>query len=138
MAKVRTGGAEKWSRKASQSTADYEQGVKNPRADWQQATVAATENQKQGVLDAISRGSFEKGVKKAGSAKWQTNALAKGQQRYVEGVQQATNDYESAVAPYMATIEGTQLPPRYPKGDPRNIQRVKAINDALRKKKLAM
>jgi hypothetical protein len=34
-------------------------------------------------------------------------------------------------------IANTVLPPRGPKGDPRNLDRVKAITTALRAKKLA-
>ena len=37
--------------------------------------------------------------------------------------------------PYLETIAATQLPPRFAKGDPRNVQRVAAIAAALRKRK---
>ncbi len=136
MAKVRAGTAAKWGTNASQSGAYYQQGVQNPRNDWATATAASAANQAAGVQKAIQEKSFEKGVRKAGSAKWQNGAINKGVNRFTTGVQSAQGDYETAVAPYLQTIESTTLPPRYPKGDPRNLLRVTAIADALRKKKL--
>ena len=37
--------------------------------------------------------------------------------------------------PYADTIRSTTLPPRFPKGDPRNLERTKAIATALFNKK---
>lgn len=136
MAKVRSGGGEKWARRAGQATQDFVTGVENPRADWKQSTMNAAKNQEAGVLEAIKNKSFEKGVSKAGTAKWQQKTVEKGSQRYAAGVQDAQGDYDTAIAPYLRTIEATTLPPRYPKGDPRNLERVKAINAALRKTKV--
>jgi len=45
------------------------------------------------------------------------------------------DDYEKGFAPYRDEIEKTALPPRYPRRDPRNIQRVATIAAALGKKK---
>jgi len=132
MAKVRGNPGEKWARRAGVSSQDYQEGVQNPRADWKTATLNAAKNQEMGVQAAIQDKRFEKGVNAAGSQKWQQKALQKGQQRYVQGVQESQTDYETAVAPYLKIIEATALPPRYPKGDPRNVERVIAINKALR------
>jgi hypothetical protein len=49
-----------------------------------------------------------------------------------------SDDYEKGFAPYRDVIEQTALPPRFPKRDPRNIQRVSAIATALAKKKTGM
>lgn len=136
MPKVRTNFAEKWARVTPQRTEDYVQGVQNPRKDWQQATAAAAANQAAGVQAAIAEKRFEKGVTKAGTGKWQQKAATKGQRNFGPGVQDAANDYQAGIAPYISVIEGTQLPPRYPKGDPRNFARVQAIGVALRNKKV--
>lgn len=138
MPKVRQGTGQKWGTNASQSGAYYKQGIQNPRTDWAQATVGAAANQAAGAQKAISEKRFEKGVSKAGSAKWQNGAITKGVDRFSTGVQAAQGDYEQAITPFLQTIESTTLPPRYPKGDPRNMQRVIAMADALRKKKLSM
>lgn len=51
--------------------------------------------------------------------------------RWSGGVQIATPDYESAWAPYRDIIERAFLPVRYPVGDPRNLNRVAVMADAL-------
>ncbi len=138
MPKVRAGTASKWGTNTAGSTSFYAEGVKNPRISWAQATQAAAANQAAGVQKAITEKRFEKGVAKAGDSKWAKGAIDKGSARFAQGVQAGQSDYEQNVQPYLQTIESTTLPPRYPKGDPRNIARVQAIADALRKKKLSM
>ena len=136
MPKVRSNYGSKWARVTPQRSQDYQQGVQNPKVPWQEATIAAAANQAAGVQEAIREKRFEKGVAKAGNAAWQEGALTKGVSRFGEGVQVAEGKYAANFAPYAQTIEATQLPPRYPKGDPRNIQRVAAIATALRNKKI--
>jgi hypothetical protein len=138
MAKVRSNVAKKWGSNTTASTEFYTDGVRNPRTPWAAATTAAAANQAAGVQKAISEKRFEKGVAKAGDSKWQSGAIEKGSARFAQGVQAGQSEYEKNVQPFLQTIESTTLPPRYPKGDPRNILRVTAIADALRKKKLSM
>lgn len=135
MARVRKGGAAKWARVASQRTEDYKDGINNPRKPWAESTANAQNSYNQGIQLSIAQGRFATGVQKAGNGKWQNKANTKGVQRYAMGIQESEADYEIGVAPYLAVIEGTQLPPRYPKGDPRNIMRVATIAQALRNKK---
>jgi len=138
MPKVRSSSeiAEKWGRVTPQRTADYEAGVKNPKEDWASAAKAAEGTYKTAVTQAANEGRFGKGVAAAGTAKWQSKAVAKGTVRWGPGVQIATPDYEKGFAPFRDTIERTTLPPRFPKGDPRNIDRVSAIARALHDKKV--
>ena len=138
MPKVRGNGAQRWVERASVATEDYKSGIMNPRVDWAQATKAAVQNYVQGITQSISNKSFEKGVQRVGSQKQQSKAIGKGALRYAPGVQDAQQDYASAIAPYLQVIESTTLPPRGPKGDPRNLDRVKVITVALRNKKLSM
>jgi hypothetical protein len=51
-------------------------------------------------------------------------------------VQIAKDDYAKGFGPYANVIAATTLPPRYPKGDPRNIERVSAIAQALHQEKV--
>lgn len=127
--------AAKWSRVAAQRTEDYQMGVAAPRTPWAAATKAAEERYKTGVAEAATRGAFGKGVTAAGDARWQQKAMAKGPTRFAEGVQLSGPDYAAGVQPYLDTIAATQLPPRYPKGDPRNVERVRVMSQALRKRK---
>lgn len=137
MPRVRGGGGTRWVNRSSMSVDEYKDGIQNPRADWQQATTNATQAYNIGVQEAISDDRFKKGVQKAGTAKWQQKAITKGAARYPSGIQEGKNDYEANVQPYLDVINNVVLPPRYAKGDPRNIQRVMVITQALRAKKLA-
>jgi len=128
--------AEKWSRVTPQRTEDYREGVENPRVDWGTATAAAEDNWREGVTAAAGRKSFSAGVKKAGTQKWQQKALQKGTSRFAEGVSLGADDYQRGFAPFRDVIERTTLPPRGPKGDPRNIERVRVMSQALRNAKL--
>jgi len=126
---------EKYTRVTPQRSEDYRLGIENPKADWAQTTAQAESRYTEGVQKAITRGAFGKGVKKAGSQKWQKQALAVGPQRFAQGVAAGGDAYAEGFAPYHAAIQAVKLPPKFPKGDPRNIQRVAAMNKALRDKK---
>jgi len=136
MPKVKSNFASKWGRVTPQRTEDYKLGVESPRQPWAEATLAAAKNQADGIQEAIREKRFEKGVTKAGNSTWLQGAISKGVNRFGEGVQLAQEKYATNFAPYAQVIESTTLPPRYPKGDPRNVERVKAIAMALRNKKV--
>ena len=137
MPKVRQGSSQRWVDHASRATDDYVQGVQNPRVDWAIATANAEGTYEQGVQDAIAKKQFGKGVKRVGSAAQIAGAVNKGQARYASGITDAQAKYASRVQPFLDTIANVTLPPRGPKGDPRNLDRVKAITVALRNKKLS-
>lgn len=136
MPAIRQGGGKRWAERAQVATGDFQAGVAQPRRDWAQATAAAAGAQAAGVQAAIQAKRFEKGVAKAGSAKWAAKTGGKGAQRYAQGVQDAVADYEQAVAPYQQVIASTTLPPRGAKGDPKNYERVRVMGEALRKAKV--
>jgi hypothetical protein len=117
-------------------TEDYKIGVKNPKRDWADETEAAKTNWKMGIDQAAGKDLFAKGVRKAGTGKWEKGALEKGPQRFAEGVMLAEGDYEKGFAPFHAAIERADLGPRFPRRDPRNLNRVKAVVDALVAEKL--
>jgi len=122
---------DKWTRVTPGRTEDYKLGIQNPRRDWAEETLAAEGNYKAGVDAAQAKGMFAKGVTKAGTPKWKEKALKKGPGRFAEGVYIAGPDYEKGFAPYHAAIERVDLGPRFPKRDPRNLDRVRKIVDAL-------
>jgi len=133
MPKIRSGASigGKWKRRTETAGAEYEAGVKDPKNDWLEKTVGAEKNYEAGVQNSIRLKRFGKGVKKAGTAKWQEGAVNKGVPRFGQGVAASGDNYEKGFAPYRDVIERTTLPPRYPKGDPRNFDRVKAMGTAL-------
>lgn len=129
--------AEKWARVASTRQADYEGGIKDPEANWESATLAAKESYEQGVQESISRGAYNKGIEKAGNTKWRDKAIKVGAGRWGPGVRDAEGDMAAGFEPFIAVIERTVLPPRGPRGDPRNMERAtimaKALSEARRR-----
>lgn len=127
--------AEKWARVAPQRQQDYALGVQNPRRDWATAAAAAQDTHTAAMQRAATAKSYSRGIRNAGTPKWQANAVAKGPNRFAEGVQLAEPAYRAGFAPYAEVLARTTLPQRYPKGDPRNLDRVKAVANALYAKK---
>jgi hypothetical protein len=127
---------EKWVRVAPTRTADYQEGIAAPRRDWSQAAANAEKTWGAAVQAAVTAGRFGAGVKKAGTAKWQRRAAELGARRWPEGISVAKDDYSEGFAPYAEEIKRTPLPQKWPKGDPRNIDRVAKIAAALHAKKI--
>lgn len=123
--------AEKWGRVTPQRATEYEAGVKEPLRDWGKNTAAANDAYKAGIQAAVSKDLFIKGVNKAGTDKWKRKATELGPARFSQGVALGAPDYEKGFAPYRDVIEKTTLPPRFAKGDPRNIDRVRVMASAL-------
>jgi hypothetical protein len=126
---------EKWGRVTPGRTEDYTIGIKNPKRDWAQSAGAAKESHKAAMVTAAASDAYAKGVAKAGTARWQDRATRKGPGRFAEGVIVGAPDYGTGFAPYADVIKATTLTPRFPRGDIRNLDRVKVISQALRKKK---
>ena len=139
MPKVKASAAtsEKWLRRTSSAGEEYAQGVANPRTPWKEATAAATGRWAEGVQAAVTQKRFDKGVAKATNESWSSGAINKGVSRFGPGVANSTEKYNAAVSPYLSTIAATDIGPRYPKGDPRNIERVRKLALALHAKKIA-
>jgi len=127
--------AAKWARRAGSAGTEYEQGVTGAGGKWAAAAAAGAQNWQQGVTAAAGRGAFQKGVTRAGGAKYERMARAKGPGRYSQGVAEGESDYATGVGPSLEVIGRTDLPPRGPTGSPSNYARVAAIGTALRKLK---
>ena len=128
--------SEKWGTLTPQRAGEYQKGVQDPKKDWADEAVKAKDTWKQAVSQAIQRDAYSKGVARVGSAKWKKGATMKGPGRFAEGVQIAQPDYEKGFQKYHDIIKATELPPRYPTGDPRNLERTKAMAMALRQGKI--
>ena len=129
--------AKKWARVTPMRLEDYQAGVASPRRSWAEGAIAAKTIWKDAITTAANRDAYGKGVALAGDTTWKTKTMQKGPARWSEGVSIGEADYQKGFAPYADVIKATVLPPRYPRRDPRNIERVKAIVDALGKKKIA-
>lgn len=126
----------KWLRQSQGAQTEYVEGVKNPRKSWATETAKAERVYEQGVTAAIGRKAFGKGVRAAGDSKWQDNAVEKGPARWAEGIRLAETTYQKGFAPYHDALEKITLPDRGPKGDPKNIDRVRLIAETLHKTKI--
>lgn len=129
---------DKWTRVTPQRMEDYKIGIQNPRRDWAEEAGAAADTYKAGVDAAHAKGMFKKGVDEAGTQKWKDRAIKKGPGRFAEGVYIAGPDYEKGFAPYREAIAAVDIGPRFPKRDPRNIDRVRKVVDALIAKKVGV
>ncbi len=123
--------AEKWSRVTPARTPDFESGVRDPGVDWATATAAAEPNFEVGVQQAIADKRFGKGVKRAGTSKWQNATLTKGIGRWAQGVSDGGPAFAAGFAPFQSAIANLTLPPRFARRDPRNLDRVKAVVDVM-------
>jgi hypothetical protein len=122
----------KWSDVTPGRSAYYESGIRAPSTDWAGATAAAEGSWADGTAQAAADKRFSKNVSAAGTGKWQANAIAK-KGRWPEGVRVGTDAYQAGFEPFRRTIEATTLPPRYPRGDPRNMLSVSSFTDRLLK-----
>ncbi len=123
--------AQKWATVTPQRANEYRAGINSPRVSWAESAVAAADNYAVGVQEAVADSRFARGVTKAGDAKWKRGALEKGATRWGPGVQLAQDDNSKGFAPYREAIAAVTLPPRFARRDPRNIDRVRAIVDAM-------
>jgi len=128
--------AEKWTRVTPQRAEDYKLGIQHPKRDWATEATAAKDNWKAGIDAAAAKDLFAKGINRSGTKKWQEKALAKGPGRFAEGVYIAGPDYEKGFAPYREAIARVDLGPKFPRRDPRNLDRVKKVVNALVAEKL--
>lgn len=128
--------ANKWKSRASAAGGDYAEGVRNPNRDQAEAAAAAAGTWAAGVQQAIGDNRFAEGVTRAGSARWRARSESIGAQRYPQGVGAAQAEFQNGVAPFLQVLEGLELPPRMPRGDPGNVARVAAVAQALRTRAL--
>lgn len=123
--------AGKYVRRASAAAQDFVTGVQRAGpSKFEGQTLAARESWASGVQQAIARDAFSQGVQGSGQ-RWLGKIQQFGQSRFSQGVGAAEPDYQRGFAPYHQAIAGTQLPPRGPRGDERNFERVAVIARTL-------
>ena len=123
--------AGKWKRRVDGAGEDYKRGVEDPAVDWEGPTLAAEDTYKEAVIKAANEGRQGKGVRAAGNTKWKKNTTEKGPDRWRSGVAVAEPDYQEGMGKVLNAIGGVTLPKRYPAGDDRNIDRVRAVTKAV-------
>ncbi|MBD3320257.1 MAG: hypothetical protein GF350_04090 [Chitinivibrionales bacterium] len=128
--------AQKWKTVTPTRVADYENGIQNPKRNWESATLEAanlwiTAMQTQRVWIR-----WGEGVQEAGNAKWKANSLSKGVARWGPGVTQSGDAYARGFSAYRDVIANLDLPPRGAPGSQQNIERVRIVATALHNQKV--
>lgn len=124
---------EKYKNRTAQAAGDYKEGI-DFAPDQGAAAAAAKDTWRDAVTSAGVSDRFAANAQKS-TAKWKKNATTVGPRRYTEGTANATGEFQAGVSEALQVIQNTNLPPRFPKGDPRNLDRVRVINENLRKLK---
>lgn len=125
--------ASKFVKRAGAASEDYKAGVSGAGPRWQAGAEAAEPAYNEGVTAAVSEGRFRKGVTKAGSAKYQDNAVKLGPERFRQGVQNAEGAYARGVQPFTQAMASATLSPRGARTSGANLRRVQEQNDLMRK-----
>lgn len=128
----------RWKKRTAEASEEYKKGIENPKRPWAKTTCEAKDCYKAGVDKAHARGAYAKGVKKKGQAGYLTKTLLKGPGRFASGVAGAGDSYAKGFAPYHKGFPGIQMPKRFPRGDPRNIQRCSAVTSVFGRIKIGI
>lgn len=123
--------AAKWARVTPTRAEDFEAGVRNPRRSWSQNTLAAAKSFADGIQVAIREKRFEKGVSATGDSGWQEPTISKGVQRWGPGVQLAEAKFAQKFSKFASALAAVDLPPRFARRDPRNLERVRVVVEAM-------
>lgn len=129
--------AAKFATRAGGASADYAANAEAAGNSWANNAAAASGTYHQAVTAAGVEQRFKRGVQKAGAAKFADRVRTLGASRYAPGVQAGQADYQANVAPYLQRLASLTLPPRRPRGDPGNIERVRAVSSALNAQRIA-
>ena len=129
--------ASKWIGRARVARPDYEVGVRAPKEPWLEQTIKARDTFKAAIASPDVPSLFERGVRRAGKERWESMALRKGADRFVPGIEFSDPYYRSQMGDILTEIERITLPTRAPRGDIRNLERVKGIFEKLHAWRLA-
>jgi len=129
---------EKWVTEAPKRAPYYE--IEAPAAAdfWFEKTTAAEKTYRAAVTAPAVERRFVGGVRRVGAPKFKRKVQAVGVARFGPGIEAAKEDYNTGFTPFIDELARIEVPDRQPRGDPRNLDRVKAIFDALHKKRLAI
>ena len=129
--------AKKWIERARVAGPEYEAGVKAPKTPWAAAAVAAKPTYKSAVTAIDTPELYERGVKRAGDARWSDMAIKKGVSRFAPGVELSDPYYRAQMSEIIGKLEAITLPGRKPRGDIGNLERVGTIFRELHAWRLA-
>jgi len=127
---------DKWSKVTPERAPYYEEGIKAPAKDWSTEAAKGQSAYEAAMRDPKVLALRSTNIKAVGTEKWQRKSTKVGPSRFREGVPAAVEDYNKGFSPYHGVIAAITLPEKGARGDPKNYARVKAIGDALNKKRM--
>lgn len=113
-----------WTDGVSGASGRLERGIRNPKRDWRQNTLAAAERHKAAVILAANEGRFAKGVSKVTQADYIATTARKAVERWPSGVAGAIDKYLTGFDPYIRALAAQTLPPRGPRRSQANLDRM--------------
>jgi len=128
----------KWVEEAPRRATYYEKYAVPAGDRWAEKAAAAAGTYKAAVAAPDIDKRFAGGIKRVGAEKYTRKVKDVGVARFGPGITAARPDYEKGIGPYLDELAKIEVPERKPRGDPGNLERVKAIFDALHKKRLAI
>lgn len=122
----------RWATNSGAATNYYTAGAVAAATKYATNAGAAGPQYSQGVQAAISRNAYQQGVQAAGAGKYSTGVQQKGSTRYAGGITAGKTAFQSGMQGVVGVLQGLSLPQRGARGDPANLQRVAAVDQALR------
>ena len=127
----------KWGEVTPARSQEYATNAAASGPRWEQGALAAAPNYGAAVRAGNIEARLSAGIRRAGAAKYARKIRDVGAGRFGTGVSAAVQDFGAAVGPYLQAIASVDLPPRRPRGDPGNYQRVNAVGTTLHQRRLA-
>jgi len=128
----------KWADRARGAASEFATEAENAAAVWEANTKKSADTYGMAISAPGIKTRFERGVARAGAAKFARKIRDVGANRFASGVDAATSDYKAGAEPYYTTIAALTLGARKPRGDPANYTRVEQVGKALNAKRLAL
>jgi len=128
----------RWVEETPRRSPYYEAYTPAAASRWEANATAAAPVYKAAVTAPDIDRRFAGGIKRVKASKFERKVRAVGVARFGPGITAAREDYSSGVSPYLSELAALDIPPRKPRGDPGNLERVRAIFDSLHKKRLAL
>lgn len=128
----------KFADRAAGAKNDYATGVASAGPKWLAGTQASENAWKDGVQDAIDRGRFGAGVRRAGPTKYQDRASKLGPDRFATGVREGAAAWGEGFRPYAEDLRGFDAGPKGMRGSDQNAQRSLRTQQRMRAKRLEL
>jgi hypothetical protein len=98
----------KWQQRVAQSGEYYRRGVQSTTKDWASNAVAAADRRNAGLQRAMSEGTIDAGIQRAGTNKWRNATLSKGVNAWTTNTPQAADRFQAGLQKsynYMAAAD---------------------------------